>query len=486
MEDFIIKKSGDLVIVRYVFSDNIIDEKQFTIAEILRLDDYNSISEIVDNLIFKNDTISKIDECNEHLSFVTISKLKLIKFIQVLKDNPKMIENDMDYLVSDTSNILNCSDDYGFVTYNNPDNTISNSFITTNCKGLDLFSEKKIVLNNTTDYYDIELPRFEYQYVHSLKKLLEKGIECQNRTGINTRVIQHQYFYFKNITDNFPILRGKKLYPKMALKECLWMLKGRNDLKWLNDRKVSYWNEWSIEDLKTAERFNLDTEWIGTIGKSYGYQYRNFNGFDQVEALVKNMYKDPMGRRHIINLWNSADLHQMALPPCMYDFHFECTPVYAINPNNSNQISHYLVDLHAHVRSNDSFLGAPYDFMFCGWMLTMICNYLNHYGLGSEESKKFKPNDVHYTADNYHLYVNHIDAAKQYITNVEENKDGVIDIPSIIEPCFLDDFFLHLDKPYTIDEYLDMIDNNMSNIKINQCCMKPIFEYGPIKADIAI
>ena len=395
-------------------------------------------------------------------------KIQITKLIEQMEKEQKQSENickayggeqlpEMFFAQENPEAYLRVSDDF------------KNSFIN---------QQKTIQFGKTSEYYKQIPSPFEYQYAQSLNRLLTEGVECENRTGINTRVVQHQYFYIPNITEHFPILRGKKVYPKMALKECIWMLGGRNDLKWLNDRKVTYWNEWAINDIKEAEKFDLNTEWIGTIGKSYGYQYRNFNGFDQVKALVEGMKKNPMGRRHIINLWNSADLHQMALPPCMYDFHFECTPVH----NIVNKVDHYLIDLHAHVRSNDSFLGAPYDFMFCGWLLNIICNYLNHLNIGIS----YTPHDIHYTADNYHLYVNHIEAAKQYLANVDENKNDIINIPSIIAPCFLDDFYHHIEQPLNIDEYLEMLDKNMSKINIQLQAPKGIPEYGPIKADIAV
>lgn len=53
----------------------------------------------------------------------------------------------------------------------------------------------------------------------------------------------------------------------MALKELVWMLLGRIDVQWLRNHKVTYWDEWELED--------------GTIGPSYGHQYRNFQGVDQ-------------------------------------------------------------------------------------------------------------------------------------------------------------------------------------------------------------
>ncbi len=353
-------------------------------------------------------------------------------------------------------------------------------------KALDLM-DPTLHLANDSKFIDIIYPSFEYQYAQSLRRIMKHGIQCKNRTGIDTLAVQHQYFHIQDITQAFPLLRGKKVYPKMALKEVIWMLFGKNDLKWLNDRKVTYWNEWEIKDEQSAEKFDLGAEWIGTIGKSYGYQYRNFNGFDQVEALLKEMKINPMGRRHIINLWNSSELNQMALPPCMYDFHFECTPTEKLK-GDSNE--YYSVDLHAHVRSNDSFLGAPYDFMFCGWLLTLICNYLNQDSSYNDGGKYYSPRDIHYTADNYHLYVNHIEAAKQYLANVDENLNQRVSSPSIIGPCFLDDWMMH-SKCLTIDEYLQMIDTNMKHINIQWCRPNPnndgtVDEYGPIRADIAV
>ena len=59
----------------------------------------------------------------------------------------------------------------------------------------------------------------ELQYAAALKNCITNGIYSPNRTGISTYAIQHQYFYIKDILKHFPILKGKKMFPKMALKE---------------------------------------------------------------------------------------------------------------------------------------------------------------------------------------------------------------------------------------------------------------------------
>lgn len=314
--------------------------------------------------------------------------------------------------------------------------------------------------HNDYDYYD-RYNLIDDDYKESLFKILKSGVWKENRTGIDTIAIQHQYFYMPDVMNRFPILRAKKMYPKMALKELIWMLLGRTDVQWLRDRKVTYWDEWELPD--------------GTIGRSYGYQYRNFNGVDQLAELLNSMNNDPLGRRHIISLWNSADLNKMALPPCMYDYHFSCVP--------NDKEREYKVVLHAHLRSNDSFLGAPYDFMFCAFFVILICDYLNRIS-----NNHYIPGDVHYTADDYHLYVNHLKQVAEYAHNYHEDKECAV---STLSKCILNlpsnEEMMQImnSNSFDIDTYLNYIGNHTDNIKVVYE-EEPEFKYGPIKADIAI
>lgn len=295
---------------------------------------------------------------------------------------------------------------------------------------------------------------FERQYAESIENLLKNGIRKTNRTGIDTISIEHQYFHIQNINDNFPRIKGKIVYPKLALKELIWMLKGRTDAEWLNKHNVHYWDEW----MKPNKDGQL------TIGKSYGYQYRDFNGIDQVKQAIDDMINNPESRRIIINLWNQAELKDMTLPPCMYDYHFSLVPI-----NNVQ----YKVNLHAHIRSNDSFLGCPYDVMFCAWFVYIICKYLNRV----VSAYKYIPNDIHYTADDYHLYTNHIEQAEQYLKNVEENKFGIID-----SNCKIFDDII-IGKNLYINNYLDLIEDNFDKLKATN---DNDFKYPKIQANVAV
>lgn len=240
----------------------------------------------------------------------------------------------------------------------------------------------------------MKIENYEVQYANSLINILENGIKQSNRTGIDTLVIQHQYFYLKSVGVKFPAIRCKKIFPKLALKELIWFLCGRIDLKFLHDNNVHYWDEWEIKGGK----------FDGTVGKTYGWQFRNFNDIDQLEYVINLLLNDPLSRRIILNLWNPVDLPEMSISPCVYDYHFECTPV------SDNK---YFIDLHVRSRSEDSFIGCPYDFCSIAWFLNIIssvCNCL-------QSKNTYIARDVHFTCDNYHLYVNHISAVKLYLEN---------------------------------------------------------------------
>lgn len=295
----------------------------------------------------------------------------------------------------------------------------------------------------------------ERQYANSLRSVLAEGVKTPTRTGINTLAKQHQYFHIKNILEDFPILKGKKMYPKMALKELMWFFLGRTDVAWLQERGVSYWNNWAGDD--------------GTIGKSYGYQYRNFNGVDNLKLLIDTIIKDPLGRRHILSIWNPADLHAMTLPPCVIIYQFSLVPMEDFK--NS-----YWVDMHVWQRSADSFIGVPYDFMLVGFFSQFVSTMVE---IKTENNLTLMPRDIHYTCNDYHIYENHIDAVNQYLLNVKENKEKIIDHKShlwLLRPD--NEFYL---GDCCINDYVNYLDKSNFKIITNH---KNV--YPPIKAEIAI
>jgi thymidylate synthase len=327
-----------------------------------------------------------------------------------------------------------------------------------------------ITLKDWNNSYYSEKPIFEEQYAQLLLDTLTNGVLTKNRTGVDTFVTPMANMHFKNISTNFPIIKGKKVYPKLALKELMWMLNGRTDIKWLKDRKVNYWDAWEKSD--------------GTIGPSYGKQFRSFNGDDSFKSLISEIVKSPTSRRAIINLWNHSDLKQMSLPPCFVLFKFFIRPV----EDSSNN---YKISLHVFQRSTDTFLGLPYDMMFMGWLLNIVCKLSNqvseilnkHYNIKNQYF--FTPEDIFYNCSDFHIYKNHVEQVEQYISNVKENKINIIRSKAI---CQIPEFSFDSEETSFfsfIDYWLKKSDeSNYDSFKIKK--EVPFDVYGEIKAQIAI
>ena len=287
---------------------------------------------------------------------------------------------------------------------------------------------------------------FELEYVKQLTNTLKVKHLIPNRTGIATKNSYGINFVFQQSSVSsddaqLMMVNGKRVYPRMALTELLWMLQGRTDVQWLRDHGVTYWDEWMQED--------------GTIGKSYGHQFRNFGGLDQLKTLFEGFTNDLFSRRHIISLWNVNDLSEMALAPCMFEYNI--TFQLDTDDNGNTILVH---NLHAHLRSNDAFLGAPYDFMFCSWFNWFINGYfkINHEWFANKYGiNKVKCGKIFYTADNFHIYENHVDAVAEYIDSFYTNEDDYVTQCYHTIRCPLDMSQQTKGTPAPLDAYLEYV-----------------------------
>ena len=220
----------------------------------------------------------------------------------------------------------------------------------------------------------------ENEYKALMAGILYGGEDKKDRTGTGTksvfgRTIKH------DMALGFPILTGKRISFKAAKAELLWIIQGRTDLKYLEDNGVKYWRPDYERSGRTDE----------TLGPVYGKQWRDFNGVDQLLQLVHSINLNPHSRRHMIVSWAPHELNEMVLPPCHYAFQ--------VNINNGR------MDLLWQQRSADVFLGLPYDIVMYGLLLEMLAK---HAGL--------KPGQLIGQLGDCHLYNNHLEQAKEYIS----------------------------------------------------------------------
>jgi thymidylate synthase len=161
--------------------------------------------------------------------------------------------------------------------------------------------------------------REESAFLQTLRRIMNQTTFNPNRTGVLTkRIFSPPELRFSLEHNVFPLLTTRRLPLRHIFEELMWFLRGETDVRLLQARGVGVWNENSNRKFLDANGFSGMPEW--SIGKSYGYQFRN--GVDQLSRTIHLLKTDPYSRRIIINLWNPEDLSEMVLPPCLFCYQF--------------------------------------------------------------------------------------------------------------------------------------------------------------------
>ena len=253
-------------------------------------------------------------------------------------------------------------------------------------------AHKKHAHSTTTTDYKVKMK----QYLDLLQRIVNEGTRKEDRTGTGTlSVFGHQMRF--NLEEGFPLLTTKKLHLKSIIHELLWFLKGDTNVKYLQENGVRIWNEWADEN--------------GELGPVYGHQWRswpNYNGghVDQIQDIVNALKNNPDSRRMIVSAWNVAEVDQMALPPCHCLFQF-----YVANSKLSLQL---------YQRSADTFLGVPFNIASYA-LLTMMMAQVS--GL--------KPGDFIHTTGDTHLYLNHLEQAKEQLKRTPRTLPRMVINPNV-------------------------------------------------------
>ena len=214
-----------------------------------------------------------------------------------------------------------------------------------------------------------------------MKHILDNGVEKGDRTGTGTLSVFGYQMRF-DLSEGFPMVTTKKLHLRSIVHELLWFLKGDTNVKYLQENGVRIWNEWADEN--------------GDLGPVYGKQWRKWEAkdgriIDQVEQAIEQIKNNPNSRRIIVSAWNVGELDEMALMPCHAFFQFH--------------VADGKLNCQLYQRSADVFLGVPFNiasYALLTHMMAQVC------GL---EAGTF----VH-TLGDAHLYMNHLDQAREQIS----------------------------------------------------------------------
>lgn len=232
------------------------------------------------------------------------------------------------------------------------------------------------------------------EYDQALETILTKGSKQKNRTGIDTLSIFGMQCRYK-INERFPLLTGRKIWPKAIFAELIWFLSGstnNNDLVALGS---NIWTSWVSKEFEKKNGYAN-----GDFGPIYGHQLRKYDGpytgnmfwdgFDQWKFMIETLKKDPNSRRNLFDLWNPTEIDEMRLPPCHFTFQ-----VYV----ESDKLSGCLTQ-----RSADFPIGVPANIQFYSaliYILAKECGY--------------QPWELIHNTNDSHIYENQIDSVRQYL-----------------------------------------------------------------------
>ena len=218
-------------------------------------------------------------------------------------------------------------------------------------------------------------------YLDLVQRILDEGVAKGDRTGTGTRsVFGHQMRF--DLSEGFPLVTTKKVHLKSVVAELLWFIAGDTNTGYLRDNGVTIWDEWADDN--------------GDLGPVYGYQWRSWpapNGehIDQLAAVIEQIKTNPDSRRHVVSAWNVAELDAMALMPCHAFFQF-----YVADGKLSCQM---------YQRSADVFLGVPFNIASYALLTHMVAQVTG-----------LEVGDFVHTLGDAHLYVNHLDQAREQLT----------------------------------------------------------------------
>ena len=310
--------------------------------------------------------------------------------------------------------------------------------------------------------------KLDKQYQDLLQSILDYGVEKQDRTGTGTKSI-FGYTIRHKMSDGFPLLTTKKMAWKTMVTELLWFLRGDTNIKYLVDNDCHIWDGDAFKNFMTKSEGDPDMIWNqdqfihliktndefakewGELGPIYGKQWRSWEvdtsylgdgewtagkDIDQIQNLINELKTNPDSRRLMVSAWNVGEIDQMVLPPCHYGFQ-----VYTRELSRAERIENYnskfenkidvpfikvnlgdaientidtaltqaniptrAISLMWNQRSVDTFLGLPFNIASYGLLLMMIADEVG-----------MVPDELIGNLGDTHIYLNHIEQAKEQI-----------------------------------------------------------------------
>lgn len=338
------------------------------------------------------------------------------------------------------------------------------------------------------------MTKFDREYLELVKQILNKGVEVENRTGINSIKIPSYNFEF-DLGSEFPILESKQFFYRAAVIEMLWIWQMQsNDVRDLKERNVKIWDEWMVDSdgiyriyepegtcpydpdrevmvmdplslpvddpfgyrhnikpkydnvgrimtakslipgktIKAAKYFG--EEYAYTIGTAYGDITRRYQMMANTQEVLRNHRTD---RRQVNSLWQNEFLRTAVLPSCVW--------------SNEWDVTGDKLNLSVHQRSCDVPLGLPFNITQYAVLLRMMA-----------QSTGLEPGIMSYSIKDAHIYVNQVEQMKEQLHRFDlYNKTSHWDEADLIKRQLELNFHLDYGKDLLCEKRLKEIDTEL-------------------------
>ncbi len=256
-------------------------------------------------------------------------------------------------------------------------------------------------------------------FIQNCKDILENGVWDTDREvrpkwedGVSAHTIKkfgvvNRY----DLSKEFPILTLRRTFLKSAVDELLWIWQAKSNN--VNDLRTRVWDQWADKN--------------GSIGKAYGYQlgikhHYSEGDMDQVDRVIFDLKNNPASRRIMTNIYNFADLSEMALYPCAYSMTFN------VSGNTLNSILNQ--------RSQDMLAANNWN----------VCQYAVLTSMLAQISGLKAGVMVHVIAD-AHIYDRHVPIIEKLIA------DEPLPAPKFSLDGSIDDFYKFTRDSFTLENY---------------------------------
>lgn len=199
-----------------------------------------------------------------------------------------------------------------------------------------------------------------------------------------------------------------------------------------------------VEKSKIYQETKGNTKLVDVLGT----EKVHIKGINQIDEVINTLLENPNSRRMLVNTWNVSDLDDMLLQPChiMFQFYTEVLEMderidLCIKTTKEKDLREYMfkndidtldeinrdprkqvkildhfntperyIDCQLYIRSNDIYLGNPYNIASYALLLHMIAQVVN-----------MVPRELVYTIGDAHIYSNSMKAVEELLKREERS-----------------------------------------------------------------